>query len=243
MGSRVALARGAGKVKAATRATSSSPPLYCLLFVTFLTILQQLIPPSSHSLSLVNFHPIPHASSIFYRLISWFWGSYSPAFIPSVPQDEAHIQGTPLTSPAMILATAHLLIPHSFLRIWSSKNSLLKPIHQKRYVHHPIANAELGSCFRGLHDWLIIPAQIREVKEKIFQEKGWDVAQQKLIYSGWLWMTTCRRRIINWPRTLGKILQDANTIVSYNIEEKGFIVCMVSKVDWDQYLRFLITWY
>jgi len=51
---------------------------------------------------------------------------------------------------------------------------------------------------------------IREVKEKIFQEKGWDVAQQKLIYSG-------------------KILQDANTIVSYNIEEKGFIVCMVSK--------------
>ncbi|KAL2362959.1 hypothetical protein RJZ56_004137 [Blastomyces dermatitidis] len=51
---------------------------------------------------------------------------------------------------------------------------------------------------------------VGQVKEKISQEKGWDVAQQKLIYSG-------------------KILQDANTIESYNIEEKGFIVCMVSK--------------
>ncbi|WEW56466.1 UV excision repair protein rad23 [Emydomyces testavorans] len=51
---------------------------------------------------------------------------------------------------------------------------------------------------------------IGQLKEKIAQDKGWDAAQQKLIYSG-------------------KILQDANTIESYNIEEKGFIVCMVSK--------------
>ncbi|KAF8428666.1 nucleotide excision repair protein RAD23 [Tirmania nivea] len=51
---------------------------------------------------------------------------------------------------------------------------------------------------------------IATLKEKISTEKGWEVAQQKLIYSG-------------------KILQDQNTIGSYNIEEKGFIVCMISK--------------
>ncbi|KAL8764232.1 MAG: hypothetical protein Q9184_000201 [Pyrenodesmia sp. 2 TL-2023] len=51
---------------------------------------------------------------------------------------------------------------------------------------------------------------IGQVKEKISKEKGWEVPQQKLIYSG-------------------KILQDVNTVESYNIEEKGFIVCMYSK--------------
>ncbi|MCJ1429487.1 hypothetical protein MMC29_007401, partial [Sticta canariensis] len=51
---------------------------------------------------------------------------------------------------------------------------------------------------------------IGEVKEKISKEKGWEANQQKLIYSG-------------------KILQDVNTVESYHIEEKGFIVCMTSK--------------
>ncbi|KAF2826220.1 UV excision repair protein Rad23, partial [Ophiobolus disseminans] len=51
---------------------------------------------------------------------------------------------------------------------------------------------------------------IGALKAKIQADKGWEVPQQKLIYSG-------------------KILQDANTVESYSIEEKGFIVCMVSK--------------
>lgn len=53
--------------------------------------------------------------------------------------------------------------------------------------------------------------KIGQVKEKISAEKGWEPSTQKLIYSG-------------------KILQDDNTIESYKIEEKGFIVCMTSKV-------------
>lgn len=51
---------------------------------------------------------------------------------------------------------------------------------------------------------------IGAVKEKISKEKGWEPSTQKLIYSG-------------------KILQDDNSIESYKIEEKGFIVCMTSK--------------
>ncbi|KAL8986109.1 MAG: hypothetical protein Q9205_000359 [Flavoplaca limonia] len=51
---------------------------------------------------------------------------------------------------------------------------------------------------------------IGSLKEKISKEKGWEASLLKLIYSG-------------------KILQDASTIESYSIEEKGFIVCMVGK--------------
>ncbi|OLL25109.1 UV excision repair protein rhp23 [Neolecta irregularis DAH-3] len=51
---------------------------------------------------------------------------------------------------------------------------------------------------------------ILQVKEKITQDQGYDVAQQKLIYSG-------------------RILADDRTVESYDIKEKDFVVCMVSK--------------
>jgi UV excision repair protein RAD23 len=51
---------------------------------------------------------------------------------------------------------------------------------------------------------------IAELKAKVEKEKGWEPSAQKLIYSG-------------------KILQDDKTIESYNIQEKGFVVCMTQK--------------
>ncbi|KAK9480058.1 XPC-binding domain-containing protein [Lipomyces japonicus] len=51
---------------------------------------------------------------------------------------------------------------------------------------------------------------ILKVKELVNNEKGWDVAQQLLIYSG-------------------KTLVDDRTVESYNIKEADFVVCMVSK--------------
>lgn len=55
------------------------------------------------------------------------------------------------------------------------------------------------------------PAEtIAELKAKVEKEKGWEPSIQKLIYSG-------------------KILQDDKTLESYNIQEKGFVVCMTNK--------------
>ncbi|TGZ77820.1 UV excision repair protein Rad23 [Ascodesmis nigricans] len=55
---------------------------------------------------------------------------------------------------------------------------------------------------------------VSQLKERIFkakeEAKEWDPSLQKLIYSG-------------------KILADDKTVESYNIEEKGFIVCMLTK--------------
>ncbi|KAI8819868.1 XPC-binding domain-containing protein [Fimicolochytrium jonesii] len=53
-------------------------------------------------------------------------------------------------------------------------------------------------------------AKISELKQKIQESQGFEVAHQKLIYSG-------------------KILDDARTVEEAKIEEKGFIVVMVGK--------------
>ncbi|KAL1880617.1 UV excision repair protein rad23 [Diaporthe australafricana] len=51
---------------------------------------------------------------------------------------------------------------------------------------------------------------ISSVKQKISEEKGWEPKLQKLIHAG-------------------KILKDEDTVESYKIEEKGFVVCVVNK--------------
>ncbi|KAK9416191.1 putative XPC-binding domain-containing protein [Seiridium unicorne] len=58
---------------------------------------------------------------------------------------------------------------------------------------------------------------ISAVKQRISEEKGWDPKAQKLIYSGLTRLA------------IGKILKDEDTVESYKIEEKGFVVCMVNK--------------
>ncbi|KAL2143865.1 hypothetical protein VTI28DRAFT_9934 [Corynascus sepedonium] len=51
---------------------------------------------------------------------------------------------------------------------------------------------------------------VSAVKQRISEERGWDPKHQKLIYSG-------------------KILKDEDTVETYKIEEKGFVVCVVNK--------------
>ncbi|KAI5864661.1 UV excision repair protein Rad23 [Durotheca rogersii] len=51
---------------------------------------------------------------------------------------------------------------------------------------------------------------VSSLRQRVAAERGWDAKALKLIFSG-------------------KILKDEDTIASYKIEEKGFVVCMMSK--------------
>jgi hypothetical protein len=66
-------------------------------------------------------------------------------------------------------------------------------------------------CIARPRSILLTTVQITQVKAKVQELQGWEPSTLKFIYSG-------------------KVLQDDKTVASYNIEEKGFIVCMTQKV-------------
>lgn len=77
----------------------------------------------------------------------------------------------------------------------------------KKVVVRLMISVFISSCH-------VLSTQVKALKEKIEAEKGRDsfpVAGQKLIYAG-------------------KILQDDTPIKEYKIDEKNFVVVMVSKV-------------
>lgn len=46
----------------------------------------------------------------------------------------------------------------------------------------------------------------------------------------WFVDLSTTQRFLMVDHSIGKILKDDDTVASYNIEEKGFVVCMISKV-------------
>ena len=77
--------------------------------------------------------------------------------------------------------------------------------------------------------------KIKEVKEKIYKEKGEDfrVEYQKLILLGFLCFWSFNNSgflIVRFYLFKGKVLEDKQTVSEHNINENSSLVCFAAKV-------------
>ena len=116
-------------------------------------------------------------------------------------------------------------------RIWSSKSLWSKQNHQTQYALQSSQRYYMRPKLMNLRN------RFQRWKRGYNKKKAGKQALKNLyILVSQIYMTLPTRLhlhdviILKHLSSTGKILQDANTVDSYKIEEKGFIVCMTSKV-------------